>query len=72
MSRVGRRALKAHLAAGAAALAALGTALADERLTAAEVTGTLGSAVVAWAAVYFTPNGAEADPGTSTPEPIGG
>lgn len=69
--KVGKRAVKAYVGAGVAGLAALGTALADERVSSAEAVGVVGSALAAFAAVYFAPNGTDPDPTTSTPE-VGG
>ena len=67
-AKLGRRAIKAYLAAAIAGVATLGTALADERLTWAEGTGVVGSTLVAFAGVYLAPNGSDDDPTTSTPE----
>lgn len=59
---------KAYLAAVVAVLAALGTAVAgDGSVSMAEAIGALGSAAVAYGAVYFAPNASDADPTTSTP-----
>lgn len=67
-SNLGTRALKAYVAAGVAALAVLGTSLADGVVSAVEVVALLGSALAAWSTTYFVPNGTSPDPTTSTPE----
>ena len=67
-AKLGARATKAYLGAAIAGLATLGTAVADEHLTWAEGIGVLGTVLSAFAAIYLAPNGADADPTTSTPE----
>lgn len=64
-------AAKAYLAGLIALLAALGTAVAepDASITAAEGIGAAGSALAAFAAVYFLPNARSENPTTSTPGP---
>lgn len=68
MRRLGKQALKAYMAAGAAALAALGNGYADDALSKAEGFGVAASALLAFGAVYFTKNGTSPDRTTSTPE----
>lgn len=66
--KIGLRAGKAYVAAGVTAFAALGTALSDSQVSAAEFVGLLGSTLAAFGATYFVPNGTDPDHTTSTPE----